>query len=69
MRAGGLYVVEDVKPDCIPEILEDLARLHPGCPSFVVRSFGTRDAIVIRKPQTEPMDHRLSAAQWIGEGR
>jgi hypothetical protein len=56
LRAGGLYVVEDVRPDRIAVILEDLARLHPGCPSFLVRSFGTHDdAIVIRKPSSHPM--------------
>jgi hypothetical protein len=54
LRAGGLYVVEDVCPDSVPEILEDLARLHPGCPFFVDLSTGAWVAIVIRKPQTEP---------------
>jgi cephalosporin hydroxylase len=54
LRAGGLYVVEDVWPDSVPEILENLARLHPGCPFFVDRSSGAWVAIVIRKPKTEP---------------
>lgn len=52
LRANGLYVIEDVLPDSVPEIVKDLDQLHPGCPLFVDRSWGSCVAIVIRKPQT-----------------
>jgi hypothetical protein len=54
LRMGGLYIVEDVFPDSVSEIIENLARLYPGCPHFVDQSTGSWFAIVIRKPQTKP---------------
>jgi hypothetical protein len=53
LRPGGLYVVEDVSPDHIKNILEELKQFDPGSQSFVGRSLGEWVAIVIRKPREE----------------
>jgi hypothetical protein len=50
LRDGGLYVVEDVGPDDVQTLLDELDVFQPGCHYFVDRSWGTRVAVVIRKP-------------------
>jgi hypothetical protein len=67
LRMGGLYIVEDVFPDSVSEILENLARLYPGCPHFVDRSTGAWLAIVIRKLQTESSSMIDYSVQPISE--
>jgi len=59
LRPGGLYVVEDVWPDNVENILEQLKQLDPGCPFFVDRSRGRCFAIVIRRPREESWVRRL----------
>jgi hypothetical protein len=50
LQECGLYVVEDVWPDHVLTLINELNSIHPGCHSFVDRSWGTCVAIVIRKP-------------------
>jgi len=50
LRDGGLYVVEDVLPVHVGALIDELEASHPGCHYFVDRSWGTRVALVIRKP-------------------
>jgi hypothetical protein len=49
LRVGGLYFIEDVWPESIEPILEELKELDPESPSFVDRSWGQCVAIVIRR--------------------
>ena len=50
LRAGGLYVVEDVVPGDVPAILAALPRVHAGCRFFVDGRTEPWVAIVIQKP-------------------
>jgi hypothetical protein len=49
LRDGGLYIIEDVIPDHVHDLLDELDAIQEGCHSFVDRSWGTLVAIVIRK--------------------
>jgi hypothetical protein len=50
LRAGGLYIIEDVWPENVDDILNALEQIEGGGPSFVDRSWGQCVAIVIRRP-------------------
>jgi hypothetical protein len=50
LRDGGLYVVEDILPDHVQTVLDELESVHPGCPYFVDRSWQGWSAVIVRKP-------------------